>query len=286
MKLKALLENYHSELDTLYGKNEVEALFYLATDYFLNLNRLQLALDPDYTISTVEEQHLVTVLKSLKEQKPIQHILGETEFFGLPFRVSAHTLIPRPETEELVSWIITSHSETQYVTPLKILDIGTGTGCIPIALAKNLDSIEIEAMDVSRAALQVARENAKRNDVSVEFIHRDILEDSTDLARPKYDIIVSNPPYVRQMEKKDMKPNVLDNEPHLALFVDDSEPLLFYEAICRFALGQLRDGGTLYFEINEHFGKEMIALLKQFGFRDIELRIDIFGKDRMIKGIR
>lgn len=203
----------------------------------------------------------------------------------MPFKVNENTLIPRPETEELVDWVITSFDKQKEETQFKILDIGTGSGCISISLAKNLPETNVFALDVSKEALQTAKQNAEMNGVEVVFIHDDILNTNfSPLA--VFDVIVSNPPYVRNLEKVEIKSNVLDNEPHIALFVDNENPLQFYKAICEFAQNNLKDEGVLYFEINEYLGQEMIQLLKEFGFKSIELKKDLFGKDRMIKGMK
>lgn len=284
-----MLDQFHSALDENYGKEEVNAFFDVLMEHHLNHKRIQLILNPDYAITSEQEQLFLNALEDLKKHVPIQYIIGETEFYGLTFQVNKYTLIPRPETEELVSLIIEDVTSSAVEKSLKILDIGTGTGCIPIALAKHLPNANIYALDVSEAALQIAKQNAELNEVTIEFIHDDILNLShTELvtASLTFDIIVSNPPYVRQLEKVEIKPNVLNNEPHLALFVDDENPLQFYKAICEFAQIHLKTGGALYFEINEYLGQEMIQLLEEFTYTSIELKTDIFGKNRMIKGVK
>ncbi|OUS00693.1 protein-(glutamine-N5) methyltransferase, release factor-specific [Flavobacteriales bacterium 33_180_T64] len=289
MRLKDILEIYHKELDERFGVHEVDSFFNLVIERYLNLKRIHLVLKPEYSVTKTEEQPLFEALSLLKLENPIQYILGETEFYGLPFNVNKYTLIPRPETEELVDWILTEHLKCEDKLQLKILDIGTGTGCIAISLAHNLPKAKILALDVSEEALHVAKQNAVLNRVDIEFIHNNILDyryvDSISKSH-KFDVIVSNPPYVRDLEKAEIQPNVLDNEPHLALFVTDDNPLQFYEAICEFAQLHLKDKGILYFEINEYLGPEMIQLLETFDFKNIELKKDIFGKDRMIKGIK
>lgn len=288
MRLKDIQDIYHKELDDLFGNNEVDSFFNLLIEYYLDLKRIHLVLEPEYVITKEEEQPLFEALAHLKLQKPIQYILGETEFYGLPFKVNAHTLIPRPETEELVNWVLDSHTNSSKDSQLKILDIGTGSGCIAISLAKNLPNVKVSALDVSEDALKIAKQNAALNTVDVAFSHDNILSPGhVELdSASKYDVIVSNPPYVRNLEKLEIQPNVLDNEPHLALFVDDDNPLQFYKAICEFAQFNLKDKGVLYFEINEYLGEEMIQLLKDFDFKTIELKKDMFGKDRMIKGVK
>ncbi|TYA71486.1 peptide chain release factor N(5)-glutamine methyltransferase [Seonamhaeicola marinus] len=286
MKLKAIQKRFQAELCTLYSEEEINNFFFTLTEAYYNVTRLKLALD---TTIIVEQEPILESLELLKQEKPIQYIMGETEFFGLIFKVNEDVLIPRPETEELVDWILKCHSEqSEESQQLKILDIGTGSGCIAISLAKNLHNAKVYALDISEDALKVAKHNAKLNDVEVEFIADDILSPYNAefvSASQKFDVIVSNPPYVRVQEKELMKPNVLENEPHLALFVKDENPLQFYKAICDFSKENLKETGALFFEINEYLGDDMVQLLKVNGFKNIELRQDIFRKDRMLKGI-
>jgi len=289
MILKDIQNLFHKELDGIYGSNEVDSFFYMLIEAYFNLPKYITALEPDYVISKADETKLFAALAELNNQKPIQYILGETEFYSLPFTVNTSVLIPRPETEELVDWIINCHSKQQEESQLNMLDIGTGSGCIAISLAKHLSEAKVNAVDVSQDALKTAAQNAKMNDVTINFIEADISNNEAwdflfrDL---KFDVIASNPPYVRQLEKADMKANVLDNEPHLALFVENNNPLLFYEKIIQFSKSYLHVKGSLYFEINEHFGKEICNLLETNGFKDVQLRQDMFGKDRMVKAIK
>ena len=283
MNLKDLEHIFHQELDAIYGKEEVSSFFFTCTESFFNISRLQLALDHSLSITKAEQEPIFKALDDLKNERPIQYILGTTEFYGLPFQVNEHTLIPRPETEELVDWVIKDQNNNT-TDQFYLLDIGTGSGCIAISLAKNLPTAKVFALDISKEALQKANENAKHNKVKVEFIESSILE------QPKiethFDVIVSNPPYVRHQEKVEMKTNVLDNEPHLALFVENENPLQFYKAIVTFAQKHLKANGKLYFEINEYLGQEMIELLSDNGFKDIQLKKDMFNKDRMLKGTK
>ncbi|WP_375238177.1 peptide chain release factor N(5)-glutamine methyltransferase [Aurantibacter sp.] len=287
MKLKDIEYLFHKELDTLFGKDEVNQFFYLCIESFYNLSRLDLALDTNMSITVDEQSKIIEALEQLKQEIPIQYILGKTEFFGLPFNVTEATLIPRPETEELVSLILTNvtSSEVEKLSrtkkPITILDIGTGSGCIAISLAKNLPNATVYALDVSAEALKIAKSNAELNKVDVTFIEQSILEDFN--LETKFDVIVSNPPYVRELEKAEIKPNVLNNEPHLALFVADNNPLLFYKAITEFAEKQLTKKGQLYFEINEYLREEMKSLVSSYKFEDIEIVKDMFEKDRMLK---
>lgn len=292
MKAKDLKDIFHKELDIIYGKDEVASFFYLSIEHHLNLARIQLILDPEFTLTKDEIDVFFTILEDLKQQKPIQYILGETEFYGLQFSVNENVLIPRPETEELVDWIIKdSKFKSQNSETIKILDIGTGSGCIAISLAKHLPEAQVFAVDISESALKIAKENADRNGVEVEFIKANILESSLweDVALRQmafFDIIVSNPPYVRELEKQEIKPNVLDNEPHLALFVENDNPLIFYKAITDFAVDKLKSNGSLYFEINQYLGQETKQLLVDAEFNDIQLRKDLNGNDRMLKGTK
>ena len=281
MKLKEIKNVFHLELDPLFPLEEVDSFFYILIEAYYQVSRLNLAMDLDLEVEN--EGLILEALKALKQHKPIQYLLGETEFYGLTFKVNENTLIPRPETEELVSWIL---KKADLNKKINILDIGTGSGCIAISLAKNLPNAKVYALDVSKGALEVAQQNAKLNQVEVSFMDKDILavSDSELDKNPKFDIIVSNPPYVRNLEKKMMQANVLENEPHLALFVDDENPLQFYKAITAFAVRNLNKNGGLFFEINEYLGREMIQLLKEHHFENIQLKQDIFKKDRMIKG--
>ena len=283
MKLKDLQGIFHKELDAIYGEEEVNSFFNLLIEAYYGFNRITLVLEPELSITKEEQNPIFKALDDLKHEKPIQYILGETEFFGLPFKVNENVLIPRPETEELVDWVLKDQS-TKSDDKLSILDIGTGSGCIAVSLAKNLPQAKVFALDVSKGALKIAQENAKENNVTVKFIEASILEQPT--VGSQLDIIVSNPPYVRNQEKKEMKNNVLDNEPHLALFVEDENPLQFYKAITEFAVHNLKNEGVLYFEINEYLGNEMIELLSDNNFKNIELKQDIFKKDRMIKATK
>ncbi|MEC4005459.1 peptide chain release factor N(5)-glutamine methyltransferase [Flavobacterium sp. SUN052] len=284
MVLKEYKSIFLQELSTVYDAMEIESFFYIILDCFHNKKRIDLALNPAMEIDALDLLRWESVLSDLKKQKPIQYILGETEFYGLKFLVNENTLIPRPETEELVEWILESTKLELQNTKLKLIDIGTGSGCIAISLAKNLQNSEVSAVDVSEKALVMAKKNAEINKVDVNFILKNILE--TNDLEVQYDVIVSNPPYVRNLEKGEIKTNVLEFEPHLALFVEDNDALLFYRKIAELALKNLSENGTLYFEINQYLGKETIELLENMGFKNIELKQDIYGNDRMIRCMR
>ena len=289
MKLKETKELFQNELAGLYDFEEIDSFFYILIEHYLGLKRIALALKPEISCSKEDLESILKALEYLKKQIPIQYILGETEFFGLPFKVNSHVLIPRPETEELVDWILNFEKSESVNNGLKILDIGTGSGCIAVSLAKNLIHAQVYALDVSHDALEVAKRNAVLNNVSVEFIQVNMLQPetwNTEFKNLRFDIIVSNPPYVRELEKAQMKSNVVNNEPHLALFVKNEDPLIFYKAITKYAVDNLTTKGSLFFEINEYLGKPMTQLLKSFNFNAIELKQDIFKKDRMIKGTK
>ena len=276
-----LVKNYKhiflDELSSLYDEKEIESFFYIVLQQFHNKKRIDLALHPEMEMNASDLNRWESVVVDLKKHKPIQYILGETEFYGLRFLVNEHTLIPRPETEELVSLIIKNDLE---IKNLKILDIGTGSGCIAISLAKNLNA-EVFAIDVSEKALATAKKNAEINNVNVTFIQQNILE--IENLGQQFDVIVSNPPYVRMLEKQEINPNVLEYEPHLALFVEDNDALLFYRKIAQLAQLNLSEKGSLYFEINQYLGKETVELLANLGFKNIEMKKDIYGNDRMIR---
>lgn len=288
-----LLKNYKtifiSELTSIYDEVEAESFFYLSLEKLYNLKRIDLALQPNFELTESEVDNWNNILDDLKSQKPIQYILGETEFYGLPFLVNENVLIPRPETEELVQLIIIESQMIKKET-IRILDIGTGSGCIAVSLAKKLPHAEVFAIDVSEEALKVAQKNAEINQVSISFIQTNILETnnltqlSTNNQQPttEFDVIVSNPPYVRHLEKDEIKKNVLDYEPHLALFVEDNDALLFYRKIAQLSKTSLTQNGKLYFEINQYLGKETVELLEELEYENIKLLKDIYDNDRMI----
>lgn len=282
MKLIDIKKIFYSELENIFEKNEIDTFIKRIAEEYLNLKPFELALNTDMFIEKRKEEMFLKAVSELKKEKPLQQILGKTYFYGLEFIINKHVLIPRPETEELVHWIV---NDTK-LSPqeLKILDIGTGSGCIAVSLAKNLMGSEVFAIDVSDEALGVARENTRINNVEVKFIKMDIL--GAEQLPSLFDIIVSNPPYVRTLEKNTIKKNVLEYEPHLALFVEDEDPLLFYDKISKLSMNYLKDKGSLYFEINQYLGKEVVGLLKKNGLKKIELKKDFFGNNRFIKCIK
>ena len=282
MNSKQYRNQFIEALTNLYGADEAESFFYLILENKHNLRRVDMALNPDLSFSEAQLQVWNSLLEQLQLEIPIQYLLGSTSFYGLEFKVNENVLIPRPETEELVDWIIENQKGKNQ--KIKILDIGTGSGCIAISLAKNLPHAQVFAIDVSKGALAIAKENAKTNEVNVHFIEQNILE-TTDLLQD-FDIIVSNPPYVRELEKQEIKNNVLEHEPHLALFVANDDALVFYIKITALAQKNLVAQGELYFEINQYLGKEMVAMVQDFGFTTIELKKDIYANDRMLRALR
>lgn len=279
MLAKEYRNNFIEKLTPIYDVLEAESFFYIILEDFHQMKRIYLALNPTFEFSDSEVEKWNSVLEQLEHQIPIQYILGNTHFYGLEFEVNENTLIPRPETEELVEWII---QQNEFSNEIKILDIGTGSGCIAISLAKNLPHAKVFALDVSEKALETAKRNASKNNVEVAFLLKNILE--TEDLEQHFDIIVSNPPYVRNLEKVEIKKNVLEFEPHLALFVEDNDALVFYRKISELAQKNLSVNGQLYFEINQYLGSEMIDLLELKNFQNIELRKDIYDNDRMIFG--
>jgi release factor glutamine methyltransferase len=277
MQLKSLKIFFQNGLLGYYPKEEINTFFYRICEQHLDYKRIDVSLKSETLISPKTFEYFESIISRLLTYEPIQYILGTTSFFGLEFKVDSNVLIPRPETEELVAWILKQTDSSQ---SLKILDIGTGSGCIAISLAKHLPNAEIYALDVSPKALEIAEYNAQQNAVKLNMIKANVLDwKPTDLS---FDLIVSNPPYVREIEKERMAPNVLEHEPHLALFVENDNPLVFYRAIVELGKQTLKKQGQLYFEINEYLGKETQALFSSDTFEDVQLKSDIFGKHRMI----
>ncbi|SFC64500.1 release factor glutamine methyltransferase [Zunongwangia mangrovi] len=279
MTITQLKRKFLEDLGDNYPKEEILSFFNLLAAHILELSRLQMALEPNKKLSEAEINEFGQALEKLASFEPIQYIIGETEFFSLNFKVAPGVLIPRPETEELVQWILDEVS-LQQKSSLKILDIGTGSGCIPISIKKHLPKAQISAIDISEEALEIANLNAEQNEVSVEFIQQDIL--SAEKLPQQFDIIVSNPPYVRELEKAEMHQNVLQYEPETALYVKDENPLLFYKKITKLAQEGLAKNGLLFFEINQYLGEETKAMVQDHGF-DAKLRKDMFGNFRMLK---
>jgi release factor glutamine methyltransferase len=274
-------------LSTIYGSEEARSLTWLSISFVCKLERAKYLSIRQEEINSDDTEQLFKIHEKLIQGIPLQYILGETEFYDLIVKVNQSVLIPRPETEELVDWaLITSRIINGETEVLKLLDIGTGSGCIAISIKKYIPLADITAIDISEAALNIARQNADLNQVEINFIQDDIFKPTNlELINSKYDLILSNPPYVTEAEKDQMLDNVLNHEPHIALFVPDNDPLVFYRAIADFALNHLKINGFLFLELNEKFGKETINLLKEKGFKDIDLRQDMGGKDRMIRAV-
>ena len=265
------------EINDIFPPEEIWAMSNIITRDVLGISDIERLRDPDKLLSEKEIVTIQNIASELKTGKPIQYILGEAPFYGLTFKVTPDTLIPRQETEELVRHIITENASLEG----DILDIGTGTGCIAIALSVNMQKANLFASDFSREALEVAQINAQKNNVKVTFIHDDILNTSID---GSFDIIVSNPPYVLESEKRMMSINVVNFEPPTALYVPDDKPLLFYEKIAEFASEHLKEKGKLYFEINEAFGPQVAEMMRSKGFQKVRIIKDINGKDRFAEG--
>ena len=296
---RTLFNHLVSEITSVYEENEAKSIVYLLLEHYLNLSKTDILLDENIN-QVFDFQEIIVRLKT---QEPIQYIIGETEFYGRKFKVTPDTLIPRPETEELVQLVLApsaprggtfEYDLTSKVPPLGaegafILDIGTGSGCIAISLACELRNAQVYAYDISVKALNVAKENAEKNGTNIIFKQVDILNISPSSLLPSsfpiFSIIVSNPPYVMNAEKLEMEQNVLDYEPHLALFVEDSNPLIFYKAIAEFASKNLIDKGLCVVEINQALGLDTAELFWNQGFRYVEVVKDMFGKDRMVKAI-
>ena len=292
MKLKNIKQEFVEALSGLYPLEEIQSFFTILSEAYLGLSRIEIALQPEKEITAENSKKIYKAIYRLKQFEPIQYIIGETEFYGLTFFVNKDVLIPRPETEELVAWIVKESRENREERKdllianeesKNILDIGTGSGCIAVSLAYSLPSAKVSALDISLGALSIAKQNAKKNKVTVNFLKVDVLNIEEDLFKEEFDVIVSNPPYVRELEKSQIEPNVIKYEPHTALFVEDEDPLLFYRKIAQFSQTYLKSDGTLFFEINEYLSKELIIMLTNEGFTDVILKKDIFGKARMIK---
>ncbi|MGI4022481.1 MAG: peptide chain release factor N(5)-glutamine methyltransferase [Janthinobacterium lividum] len=282
-------------LKTIYAEDELSEIVFLTLNFITKLSQTQLHVFPEKELSGDQIQILLLLTQKLQSGMPVQYVLGETDFFELRFEVNSSVLIPRPETEELVAWILEEKrngskversEEREADNAVRILDIGTGSGCIPIAIKKNWQEAVVSGLDISAEALQTAQKNALITQVEVAFFQQDILDFYPVKEAPQYSIIVSNPPYITPSEQKMMMQNVLSFEPHTALFVPETEPLLFYHKIAADASFMLKKNGLLFFEINEKYGQKIMELLSAKGFTNIELRKDFRGKDRMIKAFK
>ncbi|MEM9052852.1 MAG: peptide chain release factor N(5)-glutamine methyltransferase [Bacteroidota bacterium] len=272
---------FRNGLADIYPLLEIDHIFYLVMEHLFRMTRISIHLDEKRDFEDQELRAIDSILSRLKKNEPIQYILGSTHFYGLELIVNENVLVPRPETEELVRWIIDESTNTTE----SIIDLGTGSGCIALALKKSLPSVKVSAIDVSVDALNLAQKNAANNHLDINFFLFDLINQES-LGFGKYDTMVSNPPYVTLEDKKLMNPNVVDHEPHLALFVPEHDPLVFYRKIIDLADGHLNRGGKLFFEINESFGEQIRSLLSDRGFRPVEIRMDFTGRVRMAKGIK
>jgi len=292
--IKDVFAIYRDGLAGVYDKQEIEALTLLVCEEISGLSKASIKAFPEKEVTGEQATKLQNILEQLQTGQPIQYILGYAEFYGLKFWVNPSVLIPRPETEELVEWILDTWqlavSDRQWAVdngqlPYQLLDIGTGSGCIAISLKKNLPQAQVSAIDISATALETAKQNASLNNVDVNFINADILNIGSGIANQQFKVIISNPPYVTLTDKEKMHSNVTDFEPHTALFVPENDPLIFYKAIADFAANNLADNGLLFFEINESYGQETVQLLIDKNFSNVELRKDMSGRNRMIKAI-
>jgi release factor glutamine methyltransferase len=289
--IKDIIRYFTSELLDIYEENELNSIIFIVFEHILGFSRADMMLKRMEHVNQSDLLKLNFICKRLKRNEPIQYILGEAIFYGMKFMVNRDVLIPRPETEELVDKIIKDYNSSDK-NGIRIIDIGTGSGCIAIGLKKHLPFAEVYSFDVSAEALEVAKQNAEINKVSIQFIKGNILTYGAyvDIASPlfnelpMFDIIVSNPPYVTLSEAKEMEVRVKDFEPGIALFVGDKEPLLFYNAISEFASKKLKTGGKLYFELNSQYASDTMNLLKQKGFTDLELVQDISKRERILVG--
>lgn len=285
--MQNFLKILQSSLSNNYSEGEIRVFGSLILEKLTGLSGTQLLVRKDIKLTDEQEKMAVRILKRLQANEPIQYILGETEFYGLKFKVNPSVLIPRPETEELVEWVsedLRANTNKPDVNgeKIKILDIGTGCGCIPVALKKAHPDAEVAAMDVSLDALTVARQNAELNEVHVEFIHEDILQPKA--THRKWNVIVSNPPYIPLSEKNEIDKGVKDFEPHTALFSPAEKPLMFYHKIAAYALSHLESNGNIYFETHKNYSREVAMLLRDYGFEHVAIRNDMSGNERMVKG--
>ena len=280
-KIRSVNDYFHLNLDDLYTENEVESFFWFLLEAVFQIRKMDFMMDPQLRINEAELPRFIGFVKRLMKFEPVQYIAGETEFMGRPFKVSPAVLIPRPETEELVAWTV---EELKHIGAPEIIDIGTGSGCIAISLKSDLPHSKVTGIDIQEEALKMAKRNALVNKVEVAFQKQDALQLGAEIE--KYDVVISNPPYVLDSEKELMQSNVLDYEPHTALFVADSEPLLFYESIAKWAIHALKSGGKLFFEINERYASETVEMMGKLGFEDLKEKNDIFEKPRMVMGLK
>ena len=270
---------FKSKLSSKIETNELDEFFFWLIEHYCNFSRMNYILNSNFNVSKVQERKLINSIDLLMNDMPIQYVIGETNFMDLVFKLNNNVLIPRPETEELVNWIINDKHVNK-----NILDIGTGSGCIAISLSKNLNNCNVLGWDINEDVIKIANQNAIINNVKASFEISDITKPK--FLNEKFDVLVSNPPYITNNEKKLISNNVKSFETHSALFVEDDDPLFFYKKILEFAIFNLKSNGFLYLEINENFSEEVLKLLKDNGFYDIQLKKDFRLKNRMVKGIK
>ncbi|RPG57843.1 MAG: peptide chain release factor N(5)-glutamine methyltransferase [Flavobacteriales bacterium TMED235] len=283
MRLSEFRSHFQKTLLEIYTKKEADSIFKRLIDFYFQWDASYPIINPNYLLDFNASQKLKFALSELKKEKPLQYITHQATFFGIDFYVNQSVLIPRPETEELVNWVLEDISKNKIIFP-QLMDIGTGSGCIAISLANANKQINVTAIDLSEEALKVAKKNAKQHKVKIDFIIKDI--QSLSKWKKPLDIIVSNPPYVHPNEKKEISPNVLKYEPHIALFTPENDPLYYYRMIMNFASAVLKSGGSLYFEINPKYLELLKSNFSDVTFGEIEVRNDIFGKSRMLKVIK
>jgi release factor glutamine methyltransferase len=278
--LRQIRQDYRGQLAGLYPPEEIDHIFNVLLEHYLGLPRITLAMEPGKTLSEKQAQPLLDALNALKAHQPVQYLTGRAPFMGMDLLVTPAVLIPRPETEELVLWILEFRG---VLAPgCRFMDVGTGSGCIALALKQHLPSAEGHAMDVSETALEVARTNAATLGLELVFHLKDLRTPGGEW--PQFDLLVSNPPYVPLTEKDRMMPHVARSEPHTALFVPDTDPLVMYRHLARFGALQLKTGGWIFLEVHEAFGNQVAGLLEGAGFADVVMKKDIFGKDRFVRG--
>jgi release factor glutamine methyltransferase len=282
--MQQAIEYIKKQLQSLYSDGEIRSLSRRILETVCGADAQAFANNRNIQLSSSERVRIQSITEELKAHRPLQYVLGKTEFYGLPFLVNSDVLIPRPETEELVEWILQQPPKPTKNEPCRIIDIGTGSGCIAVALAKQWPQAEVYALDISKKALAVAEQNARENQVNIRFFRQNILSPDALFDPAFFDLIVSNPPYIRPSEQQEMAPNVLHYEPHSALFVPENHPLLFYERIADWGQTHLKHNGQIFFETNAAFGQATANLLYRKKYRSIQLRKDISGKDRMITG--
>ena len=282
MLLNEFRNHFTSSLTDHYPKSEIATFYSRLTDFYFQWPPTFTVLNPEYQPNKEELMKLSLALDKLKKLRPLQYIINESYFYGRSFYVNEQVLIPRPETEELVKWVLSDFEDVKDC--YNVLELGTGSGCIAISLAKEQSKFCIQALDISETALDIAKKNALHHHAEIDFIHQDMT--SIEVWSKSINVVISNPPYIEPDEKKEMLPNVLEYEPHLALFTPKREPLYYYKKIIAIAQSSLNSNGSLYLEINPKFKEDLITYIKRKTFKDIEVRNDIFGKNRMLKAVK